>query len=406
MPEKVMESWLRERLAERPWWMNALMIVCAVMAAVYVPADFFLKPIARDEEAWLGFLLRGWAAKATEPLHWAIYAAGAYGFWRMRSWMWPWAAVYSAQLAVGVFVWNVVTIGGIRGWLLGLASAVPLGGLTLALWNARDHFRRPRASLAERYGGWALVTGASSGIGAEMARTLAAEGLPCVLTARREDRLRTLASEIERAHGVSTRVVMTDLAEADGVDRLAAAVADLDLGVLVNNAGFGLVGRIENQDPQRLKTMIQVNCIAPVLLTRSLLPALRRRGRGAIVITGSIASRQPLPLHGVYAASKAFDLLFGEALWAELRGSGIDVLVLEPGSTATEFQDLAGELSHKRVPPSEVVADALDALGRQPTVISGWWNWLRAGGTRWLPRSILALVAQDVVAKRIPADLR
>jgi hypothetical protein len=387
--------------------MNALMIFCAFMATVYVPVDFLWKPVARDEEAWLGFLLRGWAAKATEPLHWLVYAAGAYGFWRMRPWMWPWAAAYSAQLTIGMLVWNIVYLGGVRGWLLGLVCLLPFGALTAALWNARPRFTRVRSSLGERYGGgWAVVTGASSGIGAEFARALAREGFSCVLAARREDRLRELASELETRYGISTCVVAVDLAEVDGTDRLAQAVEDLDLAVLVNNAGFGYVGRFEKQEPERLRAMLQVNCVAPVMLTRRLLPAIRKRARGAIVFTGSIAGRQPIPLHGVYAATKAFDLLFGEALWGELRGSGIDVVVLEPGSTATEFQEAAGELPHDRVHPQEVVAAALDALGRQPSVVPGWLNWARTIAIRGLPRPVAALVAAGVVEKRTPLEMR
>jgi short-subunit dehydrogenase len=163
------------------------------------------------------------------------------------------------------------------------------------------------------------------------------------------------------------------------VERLAAAVADLDVALLVNNAGFGHAGRFDRCDPRRLSEMVQVNCAAPVALTARLLPRMLERGRGAVIITGSVAGRQPLPLHAVYSATKAFDLLFGEALSVELRDQGIDVLVIEPGSTETEFQRVAGEIAHPGESPAQVVGVALDALGRQPSVVSGWWNWLRAG---------------------------
>jgi short-subunit dehydrogenase len=153
--------------------------------------------------------------------------------------------------------------------------------------------------------------------------------------------------------------------------------------------------------------MIELNCMAPVALTRRLLPGMQERGRGAIVITGSVAGRQPLPLHGVYAATKAFDLLFGEALFVELKQQGVDVVVIEPGATATEFQEVAGELAHQGEPPQDVVRVALDALGRQPSVVSGWWNWLRAGlATRLAPRSLVAHVARDVVEKQTPEEMR
>ncbi|HVN86832.1 MAG TPA: hypothetical protein VMW17_18535 [Candidatus Binatia bacterium] len=147
-----MSQWLRERLRQRPRWMNALMLFCAYMTFVHMPWDFFIKPVAHDAEAWFGFLLHGWGAKLTEPLHWAIYAAGVYGFWRMRAWMWPWAAVYAAQVTFGMFVWNVVYVGGFNGWVSGLVVLVPFGAITIALWQARDRFGRAPGSLRERYG--------------------------------------------------------------------------------------------------------------------------------------------------------------------------------------------------------------------------------------------------------------
>ena len=136
-----MRDGIREVLDRRPLWMNALLGFCAFMTFVYVPWDFFAKPVAEDAEAWFGFLLRGWAAKATEPLHFAIYAAGTYGFWHMRSWMWPWAAVYVAQIAIGMAVWAIAFLGGAKGVLVGVATAAPLAGIAVALWRSRDRFR-------------------------------------------------------------------------------------------------------------------------------------------------------------------------------------------------------------------------------------------------------------------------
>ena len=250
------------------------------------------------------------------------------------------------------------------------------------------------------------MTGASAGLGAEFARAIAAEGLSCVLTARREDRLRELAGELEKNHQVDARVVAVDLAAPDGADRLADAVQDLPIALLVNNAGFGYAGRFEKLELERLRSMVQVNCMAPVVLTRRLLPAMRDRGKGAIIITGSVAGRQPLPLHGLYAATKAFDQFLGESLWAELRGSGIDVLVLEPGPTATEFFQMAGETRETGEPPRGVVELALDSLGYQPSVVSGWFNYLRANLARVFPRSLTALVAERVVRENTPAAMR
>jgi short-subunit dehydrogenase len=387
--------------------MNALMLFSAYMAFVYVPWDLFAKPVAHDEEVWFGIRFTGWAAKATEPLHWAIYAAGAYGFHRMRPWMWPWASVYVGQIGVAMLVWNLVYVESGSGWAFGIISGAAFAGLAAVLWQARPRFQPARHFLRERYGEWALVTGASAGIGVDFARALAGEGLSCVLTARREGKLRALASELEETYGVVTRVVAVDLAEASGADALVDAVADLEIAILVNNAGAGYAGRFERQDTERLRAMVQLNCTAPVVLTSRLLPAMRERGRGAIIVVGSIAGRQPLPLHGVYSATKAFDLFFGEALSVELNGQGIDVLVIEPGPTATEFQSVAGEIEHRREPAANVVRLALESLGRQPSAVSGWFNWLRANAaTRLLPRPLLAWIARDVIAARIPEEMR
>ncbi len=403
-------DWLREAFGRRLGWMNALMLFCAYMAFVYVPWDFLWKPIAVDEEVWFGVRLHGGWAKATEPIHLAIYALGAYGFWHMRPWLWPWAAVYAAQIAVSMLVWPLLytdEVGGSgRALVAALVSFSAFAVLTVALWQAKDRFRAPRPRLRDRYGEWALVTGASSGIGASFARALAREGVSVVLSARREDRLRSLAGELAR-DGVETRVVPLDLASPGSVSQLVDAVADLDVGIVVNNAGVGDASRFESQDPSRLREMLELNCAAPMLLTHALLPRLRSRGRGAVLFTGSQAARQPLPLHAVYAATKVFDGFLGEALWAELRGSGIDVLVVEPGSTETEFQQVAGELPHAGQPPDEVVAIALERLGRQPSVSTRWWHWLRGNlAMRLLPRSLLVLLAKRAMERQTPAERR
>lgn len=402
-----MRDWLRDVFRDRPTWMNAIMVFCGFMTFVYLPWDIFWKPVAEDQEVWFGILFTGWAAKTMAIPHWFVYGAGVYGFRRRRPWMSSWGAFYLGQVAFGMWVWSILEYGGLTGWVLGLVPAVPFALLALAMWNAQDHFHAPPSSLRERYGEWGLVTGASAGIGAEFARALAREGVSIVLTARRGERLQELAGELEKRHNVATRVVTADLSTPDGADRVADAVRDLDIGVLVNNAGVGYAGRFDALDIERLSGLVQVNCNAPVVLTSRLLPHMLSHGRGAVIIVGSVAGRQPLPLHGVYSATKAFDLLFGESLYVELRERGVDVLVLEPGSTATEFQEMAGETSRGGEPPEAVVQVALDALGRQPSVVSGWFNWLRANvAARFAPRPMVAYIARDVVAEQTPPELR
>ncbi|MCZ6783943.1 MAG: SDR family oxidoreductase [Proteobacteria bacterium] len=402
-----MSDWLRHIFEGRPWWMNVLLAFCAYMAFFYMPWDLFWKPVAEDKEVWFGILFSGWGAKLVAIPHWFVYGAATYGFRRMRPWMCTWGAAYIAQISFGMLVWNINQLGGLTGVVVGVVTAAPFAGLAFVFWNAQEHFCADRVPLLERYGEWGLVTGASAGIGAEFARALARDGMSLVLVARREERLRELADQIEKEHSVATRVVAVDLAEADGADRVAEAVADLEISVLVNNAGFGYAGRFDKLELDRLRAQVQLNCLAPTVLTHRLLPGMRERGRGAVIFTGSVAGRQPLPLHGVYSASKAFALFLGEALWVELRGEGIDVLVLEPGSTETEFQAVAGEITHPGESAADVVDVAIDTLGHQPSVVSGWWNWLRANlVTRLLPRDLVASVAKDVIERQTPDAMR
>lgn len=123
----------------RSWWMNLIFYFCVYMTFLYMPFDFFLKPVQVDHEIWFGIALTGWWAKATEPLHWLIYGAGAFGFWKMRSWMWPWAAVYSAQVVIAMFVWNIINENG-RGLLGGLIAAAIFAVPTFLLWRAKHLF--------------------------------------------------------------------------------------------------------------------------------------------------------------------------------------------------------------------------------------------------------------------------
>jgi short-subunit dehydrogenase len=307
-----------------------------------------------------------------------------------------------------MWVWNGLypEDGGV-GWLLGLFAALPFAWLALVLWRSGSLFGAPRAPLRERYGEWALVTGASAGIGAAFARELAREGMSLVLSARREDRLRALAAELEQVHAVRTRVIASDLATQDGQDRLVSGVANLELALLVLNAGIGQQGRFEKCDPERLEQMLALNCGAPLRLTRALAPGLISRGRGALIFTGSVAGRQPLPLHAAYAASKAWILLFGEALSVELGERGVDVLVVEPGVTETEFQEHAGELPHAGAAPEAVVAEALAALGIQSSIVPGWYDWLRANvASRLLPRSLAAAAGHGIMERQTPPEMR
>jgi len=256
------------------------------------------------------------------------------------------------------------------------------------------------------YGSWALVTGASAGIGMAFTRRLAGAGLNVALVARRRDRLEALAAEMERSHGVRTRVIVEDL-ERDGcAEHIGDQVRDLEIGILVNNAGFSSVGRFERVPREKILGMIRVNCLAVAALTHAFLPAMQARRRGAIVIVASVAGYQPLGLAATYGATKAFDLMLGEALWAENRGTGVDVLALSPGPVDTEFQTVAGETAHPGATPESVVEDALAALGRKPSVIAGPFNKVRTWSLRLAPRAQVARLALGVMGRFVPEGLR
>lgn len=130
----------RSELSKRPWWMNLMFAFCLYMTFIYLPFDLFFKPVAADQEVWFGLVLHGWYAKLTEPLHWAIYGAGAYGFWRMHRWMWPWAAAYVAQVTIGMFVWGLVDERG-GGLIPATIAAIIFAVPTIALWRAKGRFR-------------------------------------------------------------------------------------------------------------------------------------------------------------------------------------------------------------------------------------------------------------------------
>ena len=126
--------------ASRPWWMNFMFYFCVYMTFIYMPFDIFYKPVAEDEEVWFGYMLTGWWAKATAPIHWLIYGAGAYGFWRRKSWMWPWAAAYSMQVVIAMIVWNLLypeDAGLGIGLIAGAVFMIP----TVALWRAKSFFQ-------------------------------------------------------------------------------------------------------------------------------------------------------------------------------------------------------------------------------------------------------------------------
>lgn len=193
-------------------------------------------------------------------------------------------------------------------------------------------------------GGTALVTGASSGIGADIARELAKRGHALVLVARREERLQSLATELISEHGIEATALEADLLAPEERERLANEVKGLgrSVEVLVNNAGFGSRGRFAENDPGRMVDMVRLNVEAVVDLSSRYLPGMASRGRGAVINIASLAAFQPMPGSATYAATKAFVLSFSEALHTEQSPNGVTVTAVCPGPVKTEFTDVAG----------------------------------------------------------------
>lgn len=253
-----------------------------------------------------------------------------------------------------------------------------------------------------------LVTGASAGIGVELARLFAADGSDLVLVARREDRLRALADELAAAHGVDVDVIVQDLSEPDAAatltDRLSEAGTAVD--VLVNNAGFGATGRFAELELERQLAMMRLNIVTLTELTHRLLPQIRERGRGGVLNVASTAGFQPGPSMAVYYATKAFVLHFTEAVREELLGTGVTITALCPGPTWTEFMDVAG-LGH---PPMfnlfAMKADRAARAGhrgfrrRKPVVVPGIGNKLGTFLVRLTPRRLVPKVVRRVISQR------
>ncbi|HCR16985.1 MAG TPA: oxidoreductase [Candidatus Latescibacteria bacterium] len=246
-----------------------------------------------------------------------------------------------------------------------------------------------------KYGPWALVTGASSGLGIEFVRQLASLGLNIVLVARRKDRMDALAQQMRETHRIETHVVAMDLTAENACERVAEETSDLEVGLLINNAGFGLSGSYSDLDPQRQANMTVLNCVVPVLLTNHFLPGMIDRGRGGLIFLASTAAYQPTPFLGTYGATKAFNLMLGESLWHEYRNFGIDSLALSPGFTRTEFTRVANIQdagAFREATVDDVVATAIRKLGRQPSIVHGWTNKILAFSVRILPRRMVMAI--------------
>ncbi|WP_116948442.1 SDR family NAD(P)-dependent oxidoreductase [Jiangella endophytica] len=251
----------------------------------------------------------------------------------------------------------------------------------------------------------ALVTGASSGIGAEFARRLAARDHDLVLVARSRRRLDALAGELRDRYGIAADVVARDLAEPGAAAALAGEQRHRGIDVLVNSAGYGTAGRFEQIAAGRDHDQLMLNVVALVDLCRGLIPGMLGRGSGAVVNVGSTAGFQPSPYFATYAAGKTFVLNFSLALRAEYRGRGVRVLALCPGPTRTSFFDTTGEraaIGGRMMTAEAVVRAGLRGLDRDRAyVVPGLGNALGAHLNPRRPRRVVAALAKTVTRRAL-----
>ena len=255
------------------------------------------------------------------------------------------------------------------------------------------------SGFASRYGEWALVAGASEGLGAAFAEQLAARGMNVLLLARREQELAQLAQRLAKKYGIETRWLALDLADDELSAKIKAACANITPGVLVYNAALMPTAPFVQLEQETLERLVRVNVLGPLTLLRALLDPMRERGRGAVVLMSSMSGIHGWPGLTGYAATKAFNTVLGEGLWHELGEEGIDVVVSCPGAIRTPgylrtFRRIAPGI----LPPETVARTTLDALGKGPTVAPGMLNRIgRQLMTRFLPRKpIIRLVGKSM----------
>lgn len=269
-------------------------------------------------------------------------------------------------------------------------------GPVAQLEEARPHEGRD-PEFVEKYGPWALVTGASGGIGSEYARQLAEKGLNVVLVARSADKLESLAKDLQQEHGVQVRAVPADLSNPGFLDGLRLATRDIDVGLLVNNAGSWDFGSFLENDPNKKLDVIRVNVEAPMLLIHEYAGKMAERGQGGIINVGSGSGLHGVPGQANYSATKGYLLNLTESLYHELKPQGVDVEIVNPGPVLGDAAQGSYDLSKvpmQKVTAGEVVEHSLAKLGKKCSTIPGWFNraamWM---ALRVLPRDVNAAIA-------------
>jgi uncharacterized protein len=247
---------------------------------------------------------------------------------------------------------------------------------------------------ADRYGSWAIVAGASEGLGAEYARQLAGRGLNLVLIARRKEMLQSLASQLMTKYRIRTKLLALDLSAPDAAEQIVHKTMDIDLGLLVYNAAYSAVGPFLERSMDEHMREVHTNIHSPLKLVYLLSQRFHGRGRGGILLMASLSAFQGSPYISTYAATKAFNIVLAESLWEEWRARNVDVLVCISGAVSTpnylaSQPKKTGGLGDRSMPPDQCVEEALGALGKQPYIIPGRMNRLASFVMRYMmPRKM------------------
>ena len=250
--------------------------------------------------------------------------------------------------------------------------------------NSRKQYRA--SNLTKRYGSWAIVTGASSGIGREMALRLAEAGLNLVLVARSQNVLEQMATDFGDRYAIAVKVLAVDLSMKSGTKTILEETQNLDIGLLVAAAGFGTSGAFLDSPIEAEMEMLNVNCRSLLELTWHFGKRFMKRGNGGIVLMSSIVGFQGTPFAAHYAATKAYVQTLAEALYVELAPMGIDVIASAPGPTNSGFASRAGMKLGMALNPIDVAQATLYALGKEPTILPGFISKLLTYSLAFLPR--------------------
>ncbi len=245
-----------------------------------------------------------------------------------------------------------------------------------------------------KYGKYGLITGASAGIGKEFAYILAEKGLDLILVAIREEKLKEISSELSARFKIECLTIKKDLTELNSYKEVFELTKKYDIGLLVNNAGFGYYGRFINQNEEKLGAMIKLNVFTFAMLTKVFAEYFVKKERGGMILVSSLAAFQPTAGMALYGATKGFELLLGEAFSEEIKGRNVDVTILCPGATVTEFQIAAEGVPHNGMDARKVAMCAVKNLGSKVISIPGVNNKIIGKLHRFLPRSVVRLATK------------